>query len=300
MKKTFLAGLLLPLSIIGFFATLFFIFLLSLPDINQLRGCFTTSMNHVELCPGSSKYVPLTQISPILLDAVVASEDASFYFHSGFDWHEIRASLTANLRSKGFKRGGSTISQQLVKNAFLSKEKSIGRKIREAFLTASLEEHFSKKEILERYLNLVELGPNIFGIRAASQYYFKKAPAELTVLESVFIAFLLPNPKGYHKSFEQHALTPFAKQIMANLLRRLEKFKRITPQTHDWAIANLDSFPWSNIQIETQNTIPTPETATSDEIHQVLEEELQTDSAPETVQAPDESESKSEEDSTWD
>lgn len=245
--NTFVAAALFPLAILGLMGTAIILFFVTLPSVGLLRTCFTTSMNQVSLCPEKSSYVKFNQISPAVLDAVIASEDAAFYSHKGFDWHEIQESLSKNLESGQYKRGGSTISQQLVKNAFLSKEKSILRKLREAALTVSLEANYTKKEILEKYLNVVEFGPSLYGISAASQHYFQRPPSELNLLQSAFLAFLLPNPKEYHKSFSQGSLTPFAKKSVLVILRRLEAFHKISESSYRSAVARIDEFPWTGI-----------------------------------------------------
>src|SRR5690242_6131207 len=108
--RTLLAAILLPLSLLGLVAVLILLFFVTLPSVGLLRTCFTTSMYQVNFCPTKPGYSKLSEIAPEVPAAVVASEDASFYFHKGFDWHEIQASFSKNLKSGGYKRGGSTIS----------------------------------------------------------------------------------------------------------------------------------------------------------------------------------------------
>ncbi len=245
--RTLLAVLLLPLSLLGLLAVFVGAFFLTLPNVSLMSDCMVTSMNGVKLCPKDPGYTPYTQVSPHVINAIVASEDAAFFHHGGFDWHELRESFTKNIREKGYKRGGSTITQQLAKNVFLEKEKSILRKLREAAITIDIERQYDKKQILERYMNVVEFGPNIFGIRAAARHYFGKAPSELHVLEASYLAHLLPNPKVYSRTFAQGSLTPFSKKIVMTILYRLEGFKKISSDTLNVALARVDEFPWTAV-----------------------------------------------------
>lgn len=218
-----------------------------IPDVNSMRGCIRTTMYQVDLCEKNKNYVPLENISQHLKNVIIASEDAAFYGHHGFDWQEIQNSMQENLEAGKSKRGASTITQQLAKNVFLSKEKSYWRKIKEAYLTWQIERHFSKKEILEKYLNVIEFGPGVYGAKAASEHYFNKPPSQLNILEASFLAFLLPNPKSYSTSFKKGQLTPYAHQRMKVLLKRLLMFKKIDEASYESSMANLDNFPWKNI-----------------------------------------------------
>lgn len=142
----------------------------------------------------SRLFVPLKGISKNLLKAVIVSEDSRFFQHEGIDFEEMKNSMEKNIEKKRFVRGGSTITQQLAKNLFLSREKSLGRKIREFFIARKMEEVLSKREILELYLNVIEWGPGIYGAESASRYYFKKSAASLSVEESAYLAAIIPNP----------------------------------------------------------------------------------------------------------
>lgn len=142
-------------------------------------------------------FTPLSQISPFLREAVILAEDPRFYEHSGIDFKELWESLKTNLDRKAFVRGGSTIPQQLVKNLYLSPEKSLIRKWREIILALRISRCLTKERILELYLNVAEWGPGIFGINAAAQRYFHKAPSGLTAEESALLASILPNPRRY-------------------------------------------------------------------------------------------------------
>ncbi|MFV2034815.1 MAG: monofunctional biosynthetic peptidoglycan transglycosylase [Halocynthiibacter sp.] len=135
-------------------------------------------------------WVPIEEISPYMMRSVVAAEDANFCLHWGFDMSAIRDALAA-----GAWRGGSTISQQTVKNVYLWQGRSWVRKALEAALTPMVEIVWSKRRILEVYLNVVEFGEGIFGIDAAAFYYFRTTPAELTAYQAAALAMVLPSPK---------------------------------------------------------------------------------------------------------
>ena len=198
-----------------------------LPSQKDLKSCFTTKMYEVKLCPGSPTYAKFSEISHYLPDAVVMSEDGKFYSHHGFDFDELKRSLEKNMAKGFYARGGSTITQQLAKNLYLTKEKTLTRKAREALITLQLEKYLTKKEILEKYLNVVQFGKNIFGVKAASQFYFQKTPAQLNLLESVFLAFLLPNPEKYAQSYNRKELTPFARGRLNEIVDRLHQVAKI-------------------------------------------------------------------------
>lgn len=139
-------------------------------------------------------YTALRRLPAHLVKGFVAAEDARFHRHNGFDRHQIERSLALDLHHAGVVRGGSTISQQLVKNAFLTRDRSLARKLQEAVLTWRLEAHLGKRLILERYLNIIELGPGIHGVTAAARHWFGKAPADLDPRESAFLITLTPAP----------------------------------------------------------------------------------------------------------
>ena len=228
MLKFLVASSLALASLIGLAVLAIALFFWMLPNVNDLRGCVTTEMYHVHLCSKNPDYVRLKTVSSVARQAVIVSEDGTFYSHHGFDWDEMKNSVEKDLKTRKFARGGSTISQQLVKNVYLSMHKSLFRKFKEALLTMQLEKHFSKDEILERYLNVVEFGKNLYGIGPAAQFYFKKKPAELTAAEGAFLAFLLPDPKKYAVSFQKHQLTPFAFRQTSEIIDRLHRFGKLS------------------------------------------------------------------------
>jgi monofunctional biosynthetic peptidoglycan transglycosylase len=215
-------------------------FFISLPDVQSLKSCLTTKMYKVRLCETSGDFVTLDKVSPALIGAVIMSEDASFFSHDGLDMNEMKESLIRNLTEGRYARGGSTITQQLVKNVFLSGEKSIFRKLQEIYLATQVEKSFTKNKILTFYLNVVEFGPDLFGVKRASRHYFNKSPSELWPEEGAFLAYLLPNPKKYSESFRKHQLTPFAYQSVRKILRKMLLGKKINESEFTQAISRVD------------------------------------------------------------
>jgi len=140
----------------------------------------------------------LSGISPYLIKAVLIAEDDKFYQHTGFDFEAIQKAMEKDIKQKKMKFGGSTISQQLAKNLYLSPTKNPVRKLLEAFLTWRIERTLSKKRILELYLNVAEWGEGIFGIEAASLHYYGKPSSALGPGEAARLASVLPNPRKYN------------------------------------------------------------------------------------------------------
>ena len=198
--STLLIGLPLGILTLSWLATL--------PDTDLLIKTNPTStalMDHRQAqakgkgraAPRQWMWVPLSRISPHLRHAVVAAEDASFFSHEGFDWEGIKEAAKYNLEAGKLKRGGSTITQQLAKNLYLSSERSLFRKAREALITRSLEQHLTKKRILELYLNVAEWGQGVYGAEAAARHHFGKPSSDLTADEAAWLAAILPSPRRY-------------------------------------------------------------------------------------------------------
>ena len=142
-------------------------------------------------------WVPLKPMSPHLPRAVIAAEDAAFYRHQGFDWDGLKDALTRNVERGQLRRGGSTITQQLAKNLYLSPEKSLLRKAHEAMLAWEIERTLPKKRILELYLNTAEWGHGVFGAEAAARHHFGKSAEDLSAAEAALLAAMLPSPRQY-------------------------------------------------------------------------------------------------------
>jgi monofunctional biosynthetic peptidoglycan transglycosylase len=144
----------------------------------------------------SHDWVPIEQISTNLQKAVIASEDANFLHHHGFDFNAIQKAMKNNEKGKKLK-GGSTISQQTAKNVFLWQGRSYFRKALEAYFTVLIEVFWSKQRIMEVYLNSIEMGDGVYGAQAASEYWYRKPAENLTKLEAAGIAAILPNPRKF-------------------------------------------------------------------------------------------------------
>ena len=167
------------------------------------------------------KWVPLSRISPYLIKAVLIGEDDKFWKHEGFDYEAMEKALEKDIKAKKFKLGGSTISQQLAKNLYLSPAKNPIRKMREAIITWRIEKALSKKRILELYLNVVEWGPGgIFGIEAASRHYYGKPASDLGSEEAARLAAVLPNPRRYSPLGEGRCVTRRAHLIYNIMVKR--------------------------------------------------------------------------------
>jgi monofunctional biosynthetic peptidoglycan transglycosylase len=158
-------------------------------------------------------WTPYGQISPHVKRAVVVAEDISFFAHRGFDLGEMRKALADAVEEGELPRGASTITQQLAKNLWLSPSRNPLRKAREAILTWQLERALPKRRILELYLNVVELGPGLYGVGAASQRYFGKPAADLTEGEAARLAASLPRPAAWHPGVASPAYQRYAAAI---------------------------------------------------------------------------------------
>lgn len=145
------------------------------------------------------EWVPIEEISPELIAAVIDEEDARFYEHSGFDWHAIRCAYQRNQRAGKIVRGGSTISQQTAKNIFCTPSRTYVRKVFEAYFTILIEFIWGKERIIEVYLNSIEMGDGVFGAEAAAKHYFHTSAAALDRYEAHYIANSLSNPRLYLK-----------------------------------------------------------------------------------------------------
>ena len=179
--------------------------------------------------PTTPLWVPLSEINPAIETGLIVCEDSRFFKHNGFDNKAIRDSILSNLKKGHFVRGASTLSMQLAKNLYLGREKTLSRKLQEAAFTLLLEERLSKEDILELYLNVVEFGPGVYGIRNGAQYYFNSHPGELSLAQAMFLASILPNPKA--KRFaEDGSLKPRWAKHLKYLLRVAHKIKRISEE----------------------------------------------------------------------
>ncbi len=198
-------------------------------DYRKLNSAFTHQFyNHGILAASfpvgmsNPDFTPLASVSPWLKTSVLTSEDGGFYYHRGFNPGAIRESIITNIKEQRFVRGGSTISMQLVKNVFLTRNKTIGRKLEELLIVWIIENNrlVSKDRMFEIYLNVIEWGPGIYGIKQASRYYFNKVPAELNLQESLFLAGIVPFPRRFKGVFEYNG---YPKAWFAGYMQRMKE-----------------------------------------------------------------------------
>lgn len=183
-------------------AALFFV---TLPDVTPLKDRQTTLTVTVrdwqgeehpfQLGPANRYWTPLARIPKEMQWAVIVAEDASFYEHEGIDVPALKEAIKYDLEHRSLARGASTITQQVAKNVFLSRDKSLWRKLRELPIAWRLEEELTKGRILELYLNVVELGPRVFGVGHGARHHFGKPASQLTPAECAFVAAILPGPR---------------------------------------------------------------------------------------------------------
>lgn len=215
-------------------------FVASIPDLERMS--FQQVQAKAEQCVKRSlsnkkaqvNWTPLRSMNRDLIYAIVMSEDSTYFEHSGLNFDAILNALAVNLKKRKYAYGASTITQQVAKNVFLSKEKTLERKFREFFITLELERHFTKNEILELYLNVAAFGPEIYGITAASWYYFKKPPSKINAAEGAFMALMLPAPqKNHHTLFVNRNLTATKKRRIRRILRDMLYQEMITQEQYD-------------------------------------------------------------------
>jgi monofunctional glycosyltransferase len=165
-------------------------------------------------------WVPLSSVSPYVMKAVIIAEDDKFWSHEGFDFEAMQKALEKDIKKKKFKAGGSTISQQLAKNLYLSPSKNPIRKIKEAILTWRLESNLSKRRIMELYLNVAEWGDGIYGIEAAARKHYGKSAAGLSAREAAELAAVIPNPRRYRTDGSSRYVENQSERIYQIMVRR--------------------------------------------------------------------------------
>ncbi|MBK22817.1 MAG: monofunctional biosynthetic peptidoglycan transglycosylase [Halobacteriovorax sp.] len=227
-KNLLIASLILDVIIL--IPVLFYFLVIPRSEIESLQKSYVQTK--IENKKASYKIVSkkpkgwktLKEISYVAAHAIVVSEDWDFYNHSGYDLGQVKEAVEDTANGKKL-RGASTISQQLVKNLFLSNERSFVRKAKELSFTMYMERSVSKEKILEIYLNIIEYGEGIYGIENAAKHYFKKSSKNLTAREGAFLAMLLPSPKKHAQSFKDKKLTPYANKVVNNVLKKMVKAK---------------------------------------------------------------------------
>jgi monofunctional biosynthetic peptidoglycan transglycosylase len=174
-----------------------------------------------EVGPSTPQWISINKVSRHIINAVIVAEDGKFYHHHGFDFEAISKAIDLNRRRGKYVRGASTISQQVVKMAFLSREKTIIRKLREAAGTVVLELVVPKDKILEWYINLCEFGGGIYGVKPAGRFYFKTRPELLTIEQAVHLAVVIPSPNKWSKGLRSGSLTPFGQRRFARIVNNM-------------------------------------------------------------------------------
>jgi monofunctional biosynthetic peptidoglycan transglycosylase len=229
MKKTLLAALGAFALVVLFLAIWVVRTLSDLPDVTALKHYRPAAASEVLDRNGMVLahyydrkfriWAPIASIPDSVIEAVVTAEDDTFFGHQGINYKAVWEALRHDVQKKRFARGGSTITQQMIKNVLLSKEKTLTRKLREFVLARKAEEVLTKRHILEIYLNEVEWGENIYGIEASSRFYFDKHASELTNAEAALLAGMLPNPRYYNPYKRMDKARQRQEQVLFNLFQ---------------------------------------------------------------------------------
>ncbi len=190
--------------------------------------------------PGSASWVNLEEVAEHMPHAIVTTEDGAFYKHKGISVFAIKRAAIKNVKKGYFAFGASTITMQLVKNLFLSRDRTISRKLQEMIITWWVENSMDKDQIIELYLNVVEFGPAIYGIRNASLHYFNKEPSELSLLECAYLAKMLPNPVGRYRYYKSGGLDEKWRGVLERVVTKMFTRNYITEE--EWKEAMEDDF----------------------------------------------------------
>ena len=214
------------------------------PAISRLRGDFVFRSNGgpfphrpIDVSPSSPDYIALQDVPPLFVRTLLLAEDAGFYGHRGIDLRELPSALLTNWSRGSAARGASTITQQLAKNLFLSRDKEVGRKLQELAITFLLESALGKDRILEIYLNIIEWGPELRGLRPAAHHYFGCAPQALTAAQMAFLVAIIPGPIKYQRSFARGTPGPGLRLLIDNLLAKLRSVDAIGDEEYQRALS---------------------------------------------------------------
>ena len=213
------------------------------PAIARLRGDFTFTPDDgsgphraIDVSPASPDFIALRDVPPLFVRTLLLAEDSSFYGHRGIDLRELPTALLTNWSRGGAARGASTITQQLAKNLFLSRDKQLGRKLQELAITFLLESALGKDRILEIYLNIIEWGPGLHGLRPAARTYFGREPRALTPAEMAFLVSIIPGPIKYQASFAHGTPGPGLQSLIDDLLAKLRSVDAISEEEYRRAL----------------------------------------------------------------
>jgi hypothetical protein len=212
--------------------------------IEKLRGPFvhqatlpSGATHAIEVAPASPDFIALQDVPPLFVRALLLAEDAGFYGHPGIDLREMPAAILTDIERGGAARGASTITQQLAKNLFLSHDKVLGRKLQELDCALLLESALGKNRILEIYLNVIEWGPDLYGLRPAARAYFDREPRDLSPAQMAFLVSLIPAPVRYQVSFAHGTPGPGLRQLIDAVLAKLRSVDALTEEEYRAALA---------------------------------------------------------------
>src|SRR5450631_524914 len=213
------------------------------PAIARLRGDFVFGSDEgaglhrpIDVSPASADFIALRDVPPLFVRTLLLAEDAGFYGHRGIDLRELPTALLTDWSRGGAARGASTITQQLAKNLFLSRDKKLGRKLEELAITFLLESALRKDRILEIYLNIIEWGPDLRGLRPAAHTYFGCEPQALTPAEMAFLVVIIPGPIKYQSSFAHGTPGPGLRSLIDELLAKLRSVDAIGEEEYRRAL----------------------------------------------------------------
>jgi membrane peptidoglycan carboxypeptidase len=214
------------------------------PAISRLRNDFVFrsdggpgSHRPIDVSPSSPEFIALQDVPPLFVHTLLLAEDAGFYGHRGIDLRELPSALLTNWSRGEAARGASTITQQLAKNLFLSRDKEVGRKLQELAITFLLESALGKDRILEIYLNIIEWGPDLRGLRPAARHYFDCEPQALTPAQMAFLVAIIPGPIKYQRSFASGTPSPGLRTLIDNLLAKLRSVQAIGEEEYQRALS---------------------------------------------------------------
>jgi hypothetical protein len=213
------------------------------PAISRLRGDFVFGSDEgagphrpIDVSLTSADFIALHDVPPLFARTLLLSEDAGFYGHRGIDLRELPSALFTNWSRGGAARGASTITQQLAKNLFLSRDKQVGRKLQELAITFLLESALGKDRILEIYLNIIEWGPDLRGLRPAARHYFGREPQALTPAQMAFLVAIIPGPIKYQSSFAHGTPGPGLRSLIDDLLAKVRSVHAIGEEEYQQAL----------------------------------------------------------------
>jgi transglycosylase-like protein len=214
------------------------------PAISRLRRDFIFGSDDgpgphrpVDVSLSSPDFIALRDVPPLFVRTLLLAEDAGFYGHRGIDLREIPSALLTNWSRGDAARGASTITQQLAKNLFLSRDKEVGRKLQELTITFLLESALDKDRILEIYLNIIEWGPDLRGLRPAARHYFDCEPQALTPAQMAFLVAIIPGPIKYQRSIARGTPSPGLRVLIDNLLTKLWSVQAIGEEEYQRALS---------------------------------------------------------------